>query len=67
MCHSLSKRSAANLHRFRGTVNVAAGEPQRADVFANIADPVGAGSVDSLARPGGNATGVTRLGVIIPF
>ena len=26
-------------------------------VFANIADPVGAGLVDSLARPGGNATG----------
>ena len=26
-------------------------------VFVNVADPVGAGSVDSLARPGGNATG----------
>jgi ABC-type uncharacterized transport system substrate-binding protein len=26
-------------------------------VFAGIADPVGAGFVDSLARPGGNATG----------
>jgi putative tryptophan/tyrosine transport system substrate-binding protein len=26
-------------------------------VFCNIADPVGAGFVDSLARPGGNATG----------
>jgi putative tryptophan/tyrosine transport system substrate-binding protein len=26
-------------------------------VFANVADPVGAGYVDSLARPGGNATG----------
>jgi ABC-type uncharacterized transport system substrate-binding protein len=26
-------------------------------VFANVADPVGAGIVDSLARPGGNATG----------
>jgi putative ABC transport system substrate-binding protein len=26
-------------------------------VFANVADPVGAGFVDSLARPGGNATG----------
>jgi putative ABC transport system substrate-binding protein len=26
-------------------------------VFANAADPVGAGFVDSLARPGGNATG----------
>jgi putative ABC transport system substrate-binding protein len=26
-------------------------------VFATVADPVGAGFVDSLARPGGNATG----------
>ena len=26
-------------------------------VFVNLADPVGAGFVESLARPGGNATG----------
>src|SRR5262249_56474035 len=26
-------------------------------VFTSVADPVGAGYVDSLARPGGNATG----------
>jgi len=26
-------------------------------VFANVTDPVGAGFIDSLARPGGNATG----------
>jgi putative ABC transport system substrate-binding protein len=28
-------------------------------VFTNVADPVGAGYVDSLARPGGNITGFT--------
>ena len=30
-------------------------------VFADISDPVGAGFVDSLARPGGNATGFMLL------
>jgi putative tryptophan/tyrosine transport system substrate-binding protein len=30
-------------------------------VFVNVADPVGAGFVESLARPGGNATGFMQL------
>ena len=30
-------------------------------VFAQVSDPVGAGFVDSLARPGGNTTGFTSL------
>ena len=28
-------------------------------VFVNVADPVGAGFVESLARPGGNVTGIS--------
>ena len=30
-------------------------------VFVHVADPVGGGSVESLARPGGNTTGFTNL------
>ena len=34
-----------------------AGNPHLPLVFATVVDPVGAGFIDSLARPGGNATG----------
>jgi hypothetical protein len=32
-------------------------------VFVVVSDPVGAGHVDSLARPGGNATGFMNFGI----
>jgi putative ABC transport system substrate-binding protein len=40
-------------------------------VFASLTDPVGAGFVESLARPGGNTTGFTvyrprAIGVVPP-
>ena len=36
-------------------------DPRVPIVFVNIPDPVGAGFVESLARPGGNATGFTTF------
>ena len=50
-----------------GTVSVAALQKARTlpIVFVGVADPVGAGFVDSLARPGGNTTGL--YGVRIQF
>jgi putative ABC transport system substrate-binding protein len=34
-------------------------------VFLNVPDPVAAGLVDSLARPGGNITGVTTIAAVL--
>src|SRR6516225_9118651 len=66
---SNSRRYAAELVAFSPDVILAAasaamGALQQTTrmvpvVFVNIIDPVGAGFVESLARPGGNATGFT--------
>jgi putative ABC transport system substrate-binding protein len=60
-------RSAQALIAFRPDVVIALGTPRTAAlmqqtgsipvVFANVSDPVGAGFIASLARPGGNLTG----------
>jgi putative tryptophan/tyrosine transport system substrate-binding protein len=34
-------------------------------VFHNVSDPVAAGLIDSLARPGGNITGFTTIGAVL--
>ena len=39
----------------------AAGDPHHTSRVRGVVDPVGAGFVDSLARPGGNATGFVML------
>ena len=62
-----SRKYAAELVALAPDVILASGSPAVAAlqqaartvpmVFVNIADPVGAGFVDSLAKPGGNATG----------
>jgi putative tryptophan/tyrosine transport system substrate-binding protein len=67
----LSRRNAAELAALAPDVILATGAPTLAPllqatrsvpiVFVQIADPVGAGFVESLARPGGNATGFTAL------
>jgi len=64
------KDAASDIVARAPDVIVAAGTPAMAAlrqtsstaplVFASVADPVGAGFVDSLARPGGNATGFTN-------
>jgi putative ABC transport system substrate-binding protein len=67
----LSRRNAAELVESvpdvilaGGTANVAALQQVTRSVpivFANVIDPVGAGLVASLARPGGNTTGFTAF------
>src|SRR3974390_3538888 len=47
---AIGSSAVASLQQVTSTVPI---------VFANVADPVGAGYVDSLARPGGNITGFT--------
>jgi ABC-type uncharacterized transport system substrate-binding protein len=64
---------AADLVRLKVDLIVASGGPQLSAVqkatstipivMANSADPVGTGIVESLARPGGNVTGLSNLGV----
>ena len=48
--------SLAPLHQITRTVPI---------VFVNVVDPVGGGFVDSLARPGGNATGFMLFEYIV--
>jgi hypothetical protein len=69
-----SRKYAAELVTLGPDVILASGDPvmalQQATrnvpiVFTIIADPVGAGLVESLARPGGNSTGFTAKGRMI--
>ena len=70
-----TRRYAAELVMLAPDVLVAAGSPavgalQQATptipiVFATVGDPVGAGFVESLARPGGNITGFTVFEYVI--
>src|SRR5258706_1786794 len=63
---------AADLVRLKVDLIVTTGEPQALAakiatnstpiVMANAADPVSSGLIDSLARPGGNVTGLSSLG-----
>ena len=65
------RRHAAELAALAPDVILASGSPALAAllqatrtvpiVFVNVTDPVGAGFVDSLARPGGNATGFLQF------
>jgi hypothetical protein len=52
--HRSPKAALRDLFRVIG--GAAAGDPQHSHRVHELPDPVGAGFVDSLARPGGNAT-----------
>ena len=42
-------------------VDAAAGHTHHADRIAQVVDPVGSGAINSLAQPGGNATGFLQF------
>ena len=47
--------------RRSGDNGVASGNAHRTRVFVQVSDPIGAGLVPSLGRPGGNVTGFTNF------
>ena len=58
---SRSRRMSSWLHRHSTVAPLLQATRTVPIVFAIVIDPVGAGFVESLARPGGNATGFTMF------
>ena len=58
--NSFGSRSMSLLRTQRQTFLRQSRDVSHPDVFAAVADPVGIGVVDSLARPGGNITGLSN-------